>query len=275
MHAMSRCFACVVTLVAMPVLADAGPKEQAKMHVAKATKAHGEGKYDVALRELLAAYQLDPQPDLLFAIAQVYAKLDNCAEAIPFYDKFLATTDDPQARPVVTEAIDTCKARLAQAQPEPAASPPPEPVAAPAVPEPAPEPKPEVPAPTPEVRRDEPVAPVVARVDTTARPWYRDSIGDTLVIGGVIAGVVGVVMYGQARSDLDSAETSQTLAGYHDLIDSGHSKRLYSVLFVGGGAALVGAGVAHFLLRDHGGVAGGVGIVPASGGGLVTWSGGF
>jgi tetratricopeptide (TPR) repeat protein len=279
MHARPRGLARLATilLVAMPLVAVAGPKEQAKAHIAKATAAHKDGKFAVALDELQAAYKLDPKPDLLFAIAQVYVKLDNCADAIPFYEKFLASTKDPQAQPVVTEAIDACKAKLAQAQPVVTPTTTPEPVPEP-VAKPEPEPKPEVHvAPPPEElppRRD-PVAPSLTVQVSTERPWYRDTIADSLLIGGVIAGVVGIVVYSQARSDLDSAESSTTLAGYNQLVDSSHSKQTLSIVLVGGGAALIGGGVVRLMLRDHGKSTHGVGMIPTSGGGLVTWTGGF
>ena len=85
------------TLVIAAVLlvasqAGAVPRNTVKAHIDKAMKAHKEGKFDVALEELKAAYALDPKPDLLFAIAQVYVKLDKCPDAISYYEKFLAST---------------------------------------------------------------------------------------------------------------------------------------------------------------------------------------
>ncbi|MEJ7603483.1 MAG: tetratricopeptide repeat protein, partial [Kofleriaceae bacterium] len=82
----------------------AGPKDQAKKHLAAATRAHGDGKYDVALTELQAAYKLDPQPELLYAIGQVYAKLGECDEAKAHYDRVLAKNTDPAAGPAVQDA---------------------------------------------------------------------------------------------------------------------------------------------------------------------------
>jgi len=260
-------YALAALLVTVPLVASGGPKQDARARIARATKAHEAGKFDVALVELEAAYKLDPQPELLFAIAQVYVKLDKCGEAITYYERFLSITKDPDARAVVTQAIETCKAQL----PPPAPTPP-----EPRPPEPPPEPKPVAPPPAIEPRP----APFAAGPSRSVResggtPWYKDKLGDTLVIGGVTAVVVGVVMYRGAVSDLDAAEGSQSLTRYDELVDSAHSKRTFSVALLGGGAALVGAGVVRYLVRDRGTASTGVGMVPAQGGGLVTWMGRF
>ena len=264
--------ALIVTLIVVPSFAHAGPKQQAKGHVAKATKAHQAGKFDVALVELQAAYKLDPEPELLFAIAQVYVKLGNCPLAIPFYEKFLAATKDPDAKPVVTQAIEACAPPpVVKVEPEPRPEPKPEPI-----PEPRPEPKPE-PKPAPVIKTERPFEPGRAEITARPRPWYKDRLGDALVIGGAIATVAGVVMYTAARADLDTAESAPTLVRYNELVDDAHSKRTISLVLVGGGAAFVGAGVIRYLLRDNGtsSRSRGVGMVPATGGGLVTWTGRF
>src|SRR5437867_9257716 len=74
-----------------PATALAGDKEDARAHVARATQAHKEARFEDALVELEAAYQLDPKPDLLYAIGQVDAKLGRCDEAIDHYRRFAAT----------------------------------------------------------------------------------------------------------------------------------------------------------------------------------------
>src|SRR4051794_16867061 len=80
------------------------PAATAKVHIDKATKAHKEGKFDVALTELQAAYEIDPQPKLVFAIAQVQAKLGDCPSAVDSYTKYLSTTKDKQKQAVVKQA---------------------------------------------------------------------------------------------------------------------------------------------------------------------------
>lgn len=240
--------AVMALILAAPLSALAGPqeKEKAQEHVARAMEAHGKSDFTTALLELEAAYALDPLPDLLYAIGQVYVQLNRCPEAIEYYEKFLATKPAKQAAADTKQAIQTCQAK------EP---PPP----------PPPDPEPQPPPPPPPV------------VLSTAKPWYKDPIGDALVIGGVAAGVVGAIMYTGARSDLDKAETAMNIQEYDDLVDGAKSKRMYSVILAGGSVVLIGAGIARFMLRDGGSnqETRNVGVVPAKGGGLVTWTGRF
>jgi len=261
----------VIAVVALPLLAFANAKQDAKAHVAKATKAHQDGKFDVALDELQAAYKLDPQPELLFAIAQVYAKLDKCGDALPYYEKFAATLKDAQQSQIVGQAIDACKAKIATVEPTPDPVKPDEPK--PDEPKPD-EPKPDEP-PTPAPVASEPVTapPPPHEQPAGPTPWYRDTIGDTLVGGGVLAGVASLVMYESAVGDLDAAEASTTLAAYNQHLDDGHTKRTYSVVLFGAGVALATVGVVHYLRRDASKPA--IAVVPASHGGVVVLSGGF
>src|SRR5512135_3446295 len=88
----------------------AGPKQEAKKHVDKATKLHKEGKFAEALVELQAAYKLEPkQTDLLFAIGQVHSKLGQCTEATEYFQKFGKAKHSKQVDAVVDEAIKACK----------------------------------------------------------------------------------------------------------------------------------------------------------------------
>lgn len=293
--------------------ADAKPKKgSAKVHMDKAAKAHKDGKFDVALTELKAAYEIDPQPKLLYAIGQVYAKLDDCEQAIDHYEKFSDATKDKSKRAVAKQAIDACKKRLAELKQEPeqadrsdkpdksdavfrAKKPPadelptadtkpdepsvetapPPPVETAPVEEPKPEPAREIKAfdEPPPAKQPEPAASVTAT--SGKKPWYKDPIGDALVITGIGAGVGSLVMYLGARSDLDAAESAGSLAQYNEHHDSAEKKQLYTVVFGAAGAALVVAGVVRYQLRSSGTESRSIAIVPTGDGGLITWSGGF
>ena len=253
--------ACLV-LVAFARDAGAGPKETAKKHLETATQAHADGKFELALSELQKAYKLDPQPDLLYAIGQVYAKLGDCDEATAYYNKFLAASTDPAVKPAVEEAIASCKPAAAE-DPPPVEPPPAEPP--PAEPPGASEPP----------QQTAPVASTSLTVAARAEsPWYKDVLGDALVIGGVAATLGGVIVYRGAVSDLDAAEDSDDLARYQELVDHAKSRRTMSLVFIGGGAALVTAGVLRYLLRDPDSERG-VAIAPTHQGGVVTWGGRF
>jgi tetratricopeptide (TPR) repeat protein len=237
-----RSFLLTAVLLA-PLVAHAG--DSADRHIAKATEAHQAGRFADALAELQTAYSLDPRPSLLYAIGQVDVKLDRCADAITYYDRYLATHPDASSTTETEEAIATCKAKLAAAASPPATD-------------------------SPFLPPSSTSSPAPAR-----RPWYTDKLGDALVGSGVVVAVVGIVVYRSARSDLDSAETAPDLRHYQDLVDSAHSKRTWSIVLIGGGAALIGGGIFHYMRRDRGTETPGVGMVPTTGGGLVTWMGQF
>jgi tetratricopeptide (TPR) repeat protein len=290
-------------LLCAPATALADKAEDAKAHVAKATRAHQEGRYDEARVELEAAYALAPRPELLYALGQVHAKLGNCREAATYFRRFAAAQSDPQVTKVVDQAIAACK-------PAPAAAPVAEPAApalashssepsassaAPSTGEPAPvsEPPRSAPPPAP----DRPAAAPASRpapshnqpfarartaptpVDPPRpRPWYKDKLGDGLVLGGIVAGVVGLVEYHSALSDLDAAEdraSTTTLAQYHDLLDSAHRQRTASIVLFGAGGALIAGGVVRYVLHGGDAEVRSVGVAPAHAGGVITYAGRF
>lgn len=234
----------IAALVALPIAAFAGPKEkrQAQKHIAKATEAHQAGQYDLALTELKAAYELDPQPDLLYAIGQVHVKLDQCEDAIASYEKFLATNPPDEPTAAANEAIEACKAQLA----------------AKAAPPPDPEPEPQPPPPPPPAQ--------------DSKPFYKDVLGTALVSGGTVSAVVGIALYASARSTLDDAEAAPTYSEHARLVDDARTKRSLSVVFGVVGAAAIGVGIWRYTtVRSESSMT----VAPTAGGGMVSWQGRF
>jgi hypothetical protein len=302
----ARLLSIAIAVLALAQTAEAKPKakpkQSAKSHIDKATKAHKDGKFDVALTELKAAYEIDPQPKLLFAIAQVYAKLDDCPSAVENYEKFLAKTKDKKKQDVVKQAIAACKSNdtLASAKPDdnkpddkkpdvfrkdkpveeppvtppmPAAveaSPPPPVVESPPPPPPTLTPE-QTPAP---IVKDEPLPAGPMATVTVKKPFYKDILGDVLVVGGVAAGVVSFIEYRGATSALDDAENATLLDDYEASLDEAHDKQRLSLILAGGSVVLVGAGVLRYAMHS-GTETRAVAIVPTRSGGLITWTGGF
>lgn len=309
----ARLLSIAIAVLALAHSADAKPKpkpkQSAKSHIDKATKAHKDGKFDVALTELKAAYEIEPEPKLLFAIAQVYAKLDDCPNAIENYEKFLAKTKDKKKQDVVKQAIAACKSNDAFASPKPdkpdnkpdakpddkkpdvfrkekpiEETPPPPPPATvvetsppspPVEMQPPPPPPQRTPEPTPTpVLHDEPLPAGPTATVTVKKPFYKDILGDVLVVGGVAAGVVSFIEYRGAVSKLDDAEHATLLDDYETSLDQAHDKRQLSLILAGGSVVLVGAGVLRYAMRS-GTETRRVAIVPTSSGGFITWTGGF
>jgi tetratricopeptide (TPR) repeat protein len=238
----------VAALVGLPMAAYAGPKEkeEAQAHIAKATEAHQASKFDVALAELEAAFALDPQPDLLYAIGQVHVKLNNCPVAISYYERFLETKPGPEPTAAANEAIKTCRTQL-EAQPAPVVEP---------APVTAVEPTPVAPTPAP------------------AEPRRFDAIGTTLVGLGVVSTIVGVVMYSGAISSLDDAEMASSYQEHEKLVDDAHGQRTLAVIFTAAGVAAIGVGAWHYLSFRKSETSK-VAVVPTTHGGMVSWAGSF
>jgi tetratricopeptide (TPR) repeat protein len=225
-----------------PAIAHANPGDDAKAHVARATQAHKEGRFDDARVELEAAYALTPKPELLYALGQVHAKLGRCGDATAYFRRFAATQSDPQVARVIDQAIAACKS----AAPPPPAAPPAAPASPPAT------------AAPPEGTR-----------------WYHDKLGDGLVLAGVAATIFGLVEYRSAVSDLDAAEAATTVTRYLELVGEAHDKRTTALVLTGVGGLLIAGGIVHYALHDRGAEARGVAVAPVPGGGLVTYGGRF
>jgi hypothetical protein len=250
---MTKVLVIAACVVALPLAARADDsKAEAKQHVVRATELHMDGKLAESLDELKTAYALDPQPQLLFAMGQIHVQLGECPQAIVYYERFLATRPADDAATVTREAIETCKTN-----PPPAIQTRPAPVDAVAPPAP-------------------PRAPPVAAATTTTSvtpPWYRDYIGDGLVAGGVVAGVVGIALYSSALSARDDADHAADYQAFSNLVDHAHSERTTAVVFGLGAVALVTAGAVHLVLHHRAPEV----TVTASGasGASVVWSGRF
>jgi hypothetical protein len=253
---MTRAIVIAAWIVALHARAMADDsKAEAKQHVDRATQFHNDGKLAASLDELKTAYALDPQPQLLFAMGQIHVQLGECPQAIVYYERFLATKPSADAATVTREAIETCKTNpppAIQTRQAPA-----EPVAAPATPA----------API--------AAPVAVQATTTPRaPWYKDYVGDGLVAGGVVAGVVGIVLYRSALSVRDDADHATDYQTFSSLVDRAHSRQTTALVVGIGGAALVVAGAVHLVLHrgqhEVSVVAGTAGT-----GASVVWSGRF
>jgi tetratricopeptide (TPR) repeat protein len=252
------------------------PKAQAKEHMAKAAKASQDGRNDDALKELDAAYALDPQPMLLLARGHVYVKLEKCDEAVKLYEEFLASNPAKEMADAANEAIQTCKASMA---PEPA-PPPPAPSQVSAEEMNVDEENPNAPGAKRTAIAPEPEPIVVAPTKPSddggqRRRWFQDPILLGLGGVGVVSLGVGLGLYASARGKASDAESATFYEEWKLANDDAHSLRRYSVIFGVGGALFVGGAVAYYLSMYTGDEAPSLAIIPAQGGGVVGWTGSF
>ena len=204
----------------------ADPKADAQAHIDAAAQAHKAGKYKQALEELATAYTLDPRPELLYAIGQLHVKLDQCDQAITFYERFLATKPDAGPAGAATEAVATCKQRLAH----PSATPPVDAQArAQAPPPPAHQPPPPEQPPRPR-----------------SNAFFHDAIGDAMALGAIALGLVAALEYQSALHDLDLASGASSYHDFSAYASDASSKRLIAVVGGLGGCALAVGAVLHY-----------------------------
>jgi tetratricopeptide (TPR) repeat protein len=113
----------VALLAVVPSEAVADPAADAAQHFKRAKTYHQQGDYTHALQELMAAYDAEPTPGLLYGIAQTHVKLGQCAEAITFYQRFIDTKPSQDAITRALAAIEACKAPAKPATPATPAEP--------------------------------------------------------------------------------------------------------------------------------------------------------
>ena len=105
----------VVLAWAMPARAD----DQASTHLARGRQLYAAGDFVHAREELLAAYKLDPAPDLLFALGQVEFNLKHYQAAISYYEQFTATNPSAEQVALAQQAIGAARIELARPAPPP------------------------------------------------------------------------------------------------------------------------------------------------------------
>jgi tetratricopeptide (TPR) repeat protein len=104
--------AIAVLLAAAPAAAD-----PVADHLAKVRELYDKGEFVQARDELLAAYQIDPRPELLFALGQVELNIGHYKKAIDYYEQFIATEPGAEQVALAQQAIGAARARLAGGPP--------------------------------------------------------------------------------------------------------------------------------------------------------------
>jgi tetratricopeptide (TPR) repeat protein len=85
---------------------------------------YGTGDFAKARDELLAAYEREPRPELLFALGQVEFNLREFARAIAYYERFLATNPSDEQTALAQQAIGAAHIELDRPRPPPPPPPP-------------------------------------------------------------------------------------------------------------------------------------------------------
>ena len=233
--------------------ADPKPLEpKARVLVDRGLEAYRDGRYEEAIRELSAAYEIDPRREILFNWAQAERLSGDCDAAIPLYQEFL-DSDPPSAQAKqARRLIEKCDVFKPKGD-RPAAGPPPGGLVDI---EPGPDPEPErdrrerAPA-APSTREDGPV-------------WYRDAWGGALVGVGLVGVGLGATFLVLSERSFDDAGAARTYPDYDARFDEAVSSRRIGVVGLTLGAALVAAGVGRWIYVSY-----------QDGGGAVVVGGAF
>jgi len=225
----------VVLHVARGASAQVHVDPKAQPHVDAALKAYDAKSWDAAIAEFQTAYSIDPNPALLYAIAQAYRFANRCTDALVVYRRYLESHPNASQTTATQNGIALCE----QIEKQPDKQPDKQPVPAPA---PAPTPAP-APAPAPAPMPAAPAATSISVTATASPAWYRDVVGDSLVAGGAIAIGVGVFSsISASHRETDAAHAQLRSEFVHDLDAATTRKRIAGVAF-GVGAALAAGGV--------------------------------
>jgi len=227
----------LLVLVAAPARAETDV-EKARAHFRTGQAHFQAGRYDEAIVEYQAAYELARRPELLFNIGSAYRKKAEVTHAaadkraaVDYYRRYLGADPAAKAATDATAYINSLERELEEEAPPP-------------VPAPAPVPVPE-PAPAPPVTPPAPAPPS----ETDAGRGYR--------IAGLVAGGVGVALAATGVVfSLKAKSASDELAGLQggqtwnqELYDSGQAaQRNATICYVAGAAALAGGAVLYFIV---------------------------
>lgn len=198
----------------------------------RATRAYDLQRYAEAAGLFASAYELDARPELLYAIGQAWRLGGDCVRAVRSYEAFLRS--QPPARQV---AITRAQIAACRAQRMPAT----QPASRPHLLSPPP-PSRTVPSPP---RGAGMVAPSARQRTSTARSWWVDPLGGTLLLGGLALGGVGAGLYVDGHNSIQELNGSSSYGEFALAIDHARDgqtrQRIGSALLAAGGAAIVAA----------------------------------
>ncbi len=232
--------AALIALIAGAAPAAAQPSARE----ARANAAFDAGDLDTALREFEAALAEAPRPNLLYVIGRVHVARGDCAAAVPYFDRFLATHPGPNAAASARTEIARCRDGLSPpARATPLTTPP-----------------------------GTVTAPPPARL-----ALFDDRVGQVLVVAGVAAAVTGAVLYVQARG-MECAGDPCFGPTFDEFVASerrAHDRWALAMVAGGAGAALLVAGGLRFTLRDRATASPQLGVAPNQSGAMVVVAGPF
>ena len=223
------------------LVADAGTPDAraaARDHYLKGTKAFDLGRYEVAIREYVAAYELIDDAALLYNLAQAHRLAGHPRDALRFFRVYLAKTPNAENREDVEAKVAELQKTVDQEQKAQHELPP----------DAALKPAPVVSAPTPAT------APTTAAATDFDRRPSR-----TLKITGLATGGAGLALLAVAagmtalsyQTAHDIANTPYDKSVIDGKVDRLHTYEALEAVFFAAGGAAVTAGVVLYFIGRH------------------------
>jgi tetratricopeptide (TPR) repeat protein len=240
-----------LAVMATASAADAKPKRRdAKAAYDRGVVAYQKGNFEAAAAALAKSFELERDPETLFAWAQAERKLDRCDRASDLYERLLTFNLPAQNRTAVEQLLAECRALAAPAKPvEPPAAPVVEPKLQPA--------KPPEPGPTRVVTVETGPSPSPVDSGPGRYSWYKDPVALGLIGVGTISLGAGVGLSLSAKSlDSDSKRAAdgddKNFQRAKDLGEQARSRGNLGALAGGAGAVLVIGGVVWAVFHRSG-----------------------
>jgi tetratricopeptide (TPR) repeat protein len=268
-RALAGLLALLLAATAAPALAQEltpAQIERARSHFAAARAAETQEKWDDAVREYIAAYEVTRDPKLFFQIARCYENAGKTREALVFYRRYLneETGLSAAAQQEVRDKIATL-----QGKPAATASPPPAPTPGAGTEAPEPDPAPDPADPGDDLLDDAMGPPPAVAGAATLPPeepdasWYGAAAWTSVGVAALFLTSGGVLaMSASSRADdmkrltsfrdpstgLPRAYVGSVREQYEDAEQSGERfERLARIAFVGAGVATAAA-ITFFVL---------------------------
>lgn len=258
------CSATFIALLTLAPAARAGDNPNAQAHLAKATAHYNLQEWKAAIDEYRAAYQLDPNPQTLFPIAQAQRMSGDCRSAILSYRAYIrgaSASGAHAAEDLVKECQKTIdeQDRAAKAALEPPR--------------------------TPDVKKETPAtppssAPAVKQAPAAPGPWILDPLGDVLVVVGVGGLAVGGTLLTLGNVAMGGSAAKPDYRAYDLAVDAASVQQTAGVVALIGGGVFAGLAVWRFIAvanrnaRERTALQG-LSVSPGPGGGSVSYQARF
>lgn len=211
---------------------DASGRERAHIFYERSKELYREGKYTESAALLRQAYELEPEPVLLFNLGRTLEAAEDYRGALEAYAKYLSKTGHPPDEPEIRARMAELKKKLREQKEKP------EPVVTP-VQKPEEQTKPTEPQETQPEAQSVSAAPIEENETSSAKtpwPWIVAGAGAAIVVGGI---VVGVMAQGK-NSDAEDEPVNETAMQLQDDAE-GLASISTAMLVVGGVIAVGGA----------------------------------